>query len=242
MSQSDKGQEPSMEEILASIRRIISDDKDEEAPEETPAEETAEAASPAPAAAAAGPQVSTSAAMPDAAPAAKLTEAAAEVSGAPAQEDDGLVLTDIAEETPAPLAPPPSSSDDLAEAGRDAFLQEAAAPAASKPAEKTVPALRSDDLDAKVYKALQEDVGRSLLSPPIKEKSTSTFAELAGAIHARGFNLGNMDMTLEDLIRDLLRPHLKEWLDQNLPSIVERLVRAEIERMSREAEERKDLL
>ncbi len=238
MSQSDKGQEPSMEEILASIRRIISDDKDEEAPEEAPAEETAEAVSPAPAAAAPATQAETPAATPEAAPEATPADAPTDVPAT----DDSLVLTDIAEEAPPAQAPPPPSSEDLAEAGRDAFLQEAAAPAAGKPVEKTVPALRSDDLDAKVYKAMQEDVGRSLLSPPIKEKSTSTFAELAGAIHARGFNLGNMDMTLEDLIRDLLRPHLKEWLDQNLPSIVERLVRAEIERMSREAEERKDLL
>lgn len=39
--------------------------------------------------------------------------------------------------------------------------------------------------------------------------------------------------TLEDVVRDMLRPMLKEWLDANLPSMVERLVRAEIERVSR---------
>ena len=39
--------------------------------------------------------------------------------------------------------------------------------------------------------------------------------------------------TLEDLVRDMLRPMLKSWLDDNLPSVVERLVRAEIERVSR---------
>jgi uncharacterized protein len=39
--------------------------------------------------------------------------------------------------------------------------------------------------------------------------------------------------TLEDLVRDMLRPMLKAWLDANLPAMVERLVRAEIERVSR---------
>jgi cell pole-organizing protein PopZ len=39
--------------------------------------------------------------------------------------------------------------------------------------------------------------------------------------------------TLEDLVRDTLKPMLKAWLDANLPDIVERLVRAEIERVSR---------
>ncbi len=39
--------------------------------------------------------------------------------------------------------------------------------------------------------------------------------------------------TLEDLVREMLRPMLKVWLDDNLPSMVERLVRAEIERVSR---------
>jgi cell pole-organizing protein PopZ len=39
--------------------------------------------------------------------------------------------------------------------------------------------------------------------------------------------------TLEDLVREMLRPLLKSWLDDNLPGLVERLVRAEIERVSR---------
>lgn len=45
--------------------------------------------------------------------------------------------------------------------------------------------------------------------------------------------LTNNARTLEDLVREMLKPMLKVWLDDNLPSIVERLVRAEIERVSR---------
>ena len=39
--------------------------------------------------------------------------------------------------------------------------------------------------------------------------------------------------TLEDLVKEMLRPMLKSWLDDNLPTLVERLVRGEIERVSR---------
>ena len=39
--------------------------------------------------------------------------------------------------------------------------------------------------------------------------------------------------TLEDVVREALRPMLKSWLDENLPRVVERMVRAEIERVTR---------
>ncbi len=39
--------------------------------------------------------------------------------------------------------------------------------------------------------------------------------------------------TVEDLVREMLRPMLKHWLDDNLPGLVERMVRSEIERVSR---------
>ena len=41
------------------------------------------------------------------------------------------------------------------------------------------------------------------------------------------------DETLADMVREILRPMLKAWLDDNLPIMVERLVRAEIERVAR---------
>jgi len=45
--------------------------------------------------------------------------------------------------------------------------------------------------------------------------------------------LGNNARTLEDLVKEMLRPMLKTWLDDNLPGMVERIVRAEIERVAR---------
>jgi uncharacterized protein len=61
--------------------------------------------------------------------------------------------------------------------------------------------------------------------------------EVDNAVHA-AFNalaqtvLVNNSRTLEDLIREMLQPILKVWLDDNLPNIVERLVRLEIEQIS----------
>lgn len=287
MSQADnKGQaEPSMEEILASIRRIISDDQDEEpkAEEAAPAPDAPPAAAPAapvaaaPAAPVATPpkEVSAKSAPPTAAapapaaaapaapapaPAAPAPQPAAQPPQPPKADAEEMVLTEIVEDEPAP------ASEDLAEAGRDAFLQESAPKASADPVmvpvqttPKAAPAPKAEAA-AEPHDPLRHELDTSprgkrggsdvavydddggLISPPVKEQSTQTLEALAGLIHAKGFILGDVKMTLEDLIRDLLRPHLKDWLDRNLPTIVERLVRAEIERMSREAEERKDLI
>jgi uncharacterized protein len=62
--------------------------------------------------------------------------------------------------------------------------------------------------------------------------------EVNNAVHA-AFNalqqtvLVNNSRTLEDLLREMLQPVLKAWLDDNLPGMVERLVRVEIEQISR---------
>ena len=45
--------------------------------------------------------------------------------------------------------------------------------------------------------------------------------------------LTNNARTLEDLVKEMLRPMLKAWLDDNLPTLVERIVKAEIERVAR---------
>jgi hypothetical protein len=55
----------------------------------------------------------------------------------------------------------------------------------------------------------------------------SAFSTLANTV------LSNNARTLEDLVKEMLRPMLKSWLDDNLPVLVERIVKAEIERVSR---------
>ena len=68
---------------------------------------------------------------------------------------------------------------------------------------------------------------RALLSGPAAAVVDSAFNALAHTVQVRN------GRTLEDFVGELLRPMLKTWLDENLPAMVERLVRAEIERLSR---------
>ena len=68
---------------------------------------------------------------------------------------------------------------------------------------------------------------RDLLSNTASAAVDSAFNSLAHTV------LMQNARTLEDLVREMLRPMLKTWLDDNLPGMVERLVRAEIERVSR---------
>ncbi|MFZ0456997.1 MAG: DUF2497 domain-containing protein, partial [Rhodoplanes sp.] len=68
-----------------------------------------------------------------------------------------------------------------------------------------------------------------LLSPATTAAVDAALDALAHAAAAHS------PRTLEDIARELLRPMLKTWLDDNLPQLVERLVRAEIERISRGA-------
>jgi cell pole-organizing protein PopZ len=69
--------------------------------------------------------------------------------------------------------------------------------------------------------------------------SAATTAAVDSAFHALAQNAqvqvaqARDGRTLEEVVSELLRPMLKAWLDDNLPGLVERLVRAEIERVSR---------
>jgi cell pole-organizing protein PopZ len=53
----------------------------------------------------------------------------------------------------------------------------------------------------------------------------------------RGVPLGNVNKTLEDVVKELLRPMLKDWLDVNLPPLVERIVEKEIVKLVGRAED-----
>ena len=64
--------------------------------------------------------------------------------------------------------------------------------------------------------------------------STSTMAAVDSAFNSLAQTvIGQNARTLEDLVKEMLRPLLKSWLDDNLPGVVDRIVRAEIERVSR---------
>lgn len=72
----------------------------------------------------------------------------------------------------------------------------------------------------------------SLVAPTVAAATTATVGKLLAAVaQERGAAVSRGGPTIEDLVREEIRPLLKEWLDQHLPPIVERLVRAEIERV-----------
>lgn len=170
---SDQSQEPTMEEILASIRRIISED-------DAPAEPAAEAAPPPP-----PPE-------PEPEPI--------------SFDDDVLDLTDPI--APEPELPPLETVGDL-----DVYSPE------PEPAYTPPPAAPVFDRD---------EVADQLVGVSAASAAASAFGSLSSALL-----MPKDGRTLEDVVRELLRPLLKEWLDQNLPRIVETKVEEEVQRISR---------
>ena len=81
--------------------------------------------------------------------------------------------------------------------------------------------------------ALVDDVlqQESLISAATTDAAASAFAQLAGASDSN-LMLGRADRTLESLVREVMRPLLSTWLEANLPDVVERLVQAEIRKVS----------
>lgn len=166
--------EPTMEEILASIRRIISEDD---------------------------------------APKGEGAEAAAEAAPAD-DEDDVLELTERAhEEAPAEsgeevMAPPEPEAPPVVEARPEPVREpepvRAAEPVAPAPREEPLVSRRAATVAASAFRDLS-----SAAQPPRESR------------------------TLEDIARELLQPMLRQWLDDNLPRIVETAVREEVERISR---------
>jgi cell pole-organizing protein PopZ len=174
-----------MEEILASIRRILNDDE-----------------APAPQADATHP------------PAAE-------------EEDDDVLILD---QSMLVAQPAPDAAAGPAAAGPDADIAEAAAalPEAQAPSQEMEPvgaAVPPDPFDLPA--PLLE-----LVAPEAAAAAASSVGSLVRTLAAgRATQVYGGGPTLEDMVRAELRPLLKEWLDVNLPPMVERLVRVEIERV-----------
>jgi cell pole-organizing protein PopZ len=168
-----RAHEPSMEEILASIRNIIAEERESQqsaAPKPAPQR---------PVAPAAGPQIvySKDAATPQ------------RVAYAPSQRAD---------------SPPASDATSPKVVWRQS--------GSSDPESVADPVPHNEE---------------PLLSPEANEAVISSFEALSVNLAVRSAELA------DGLVREMLRPMLKQWLDENLPAIVERLVGAEIERVAR---------
>ena len=243
MSQTAKAQEPSMEEILASIRRIIADDdaskaaaKPAEPPKPAPAPAPKPAAPPPAAAAVPAPKPAP-APQPAPPPVAEKNSqddidamfAAAEAkSNGAAPQADILELTEAMEAVaePAPALRRIDATQDVIEAPLEPEPE-------PEPEPEFEPEPEPEPVELPTVQAARrqfhEDTGadRHLLSPRTTAAVDSAFNSLAQTV------LVQNSRTLDDLVREMLRPMLKAWLDDNLPNMVERLVRAEIERVSR---------
>ena len=210
MTQPAKSNEPSMEEILASIRRIIADDDAVKSAQPTP-----EQPPPPPAAAPVRPVAQ--------APAARVvppTPSPIEFAAPPATASGGVdeQAADILELTESMAAPPPPPAP------------AARAASGAAPAFRTIVAatdVEFADMPEKAPAPANADEQPRLISRATSTAVDSAFNTLAQTVLVQNAR------TLEDLVREMLRPMLKAWLDENLPGTVERLVRAEIERVSR---------
>jgi uncharacterized protein len=84
-----------------------------------------------------------------------------------------------------------------------------------------------------------DEPGDPLVSAASAETAVAAFGRLGAAVRERRVipspMLGPNGPTLEEIVRDALRPLLRAWLDEHLPAVVERLVREEIERLVRAA-------
>ncbi len=78
---------------------------------------------------------------------------------------------------------------------------------------------------------LHEESANALLAPEAQQAAAGSLGDLVHALTERRAQLYRSGPTLEDLVREEMRPLLKSWLDANLPPMVERLVRDEIERV-----------
>lgn len=185
--------EPSMEEILASIRKIISEDE---------------------------------------------AGAAAPSGGASAPSDDVLVLTEEVNEDGSPAKAAAPAFESLAP------LPEEPPPPPPPPVpdEPMVQLAEPEAVEPPPSAAPQPEFGRRLISDTTAAASLSALSELVSRTHREpnieSLPLGNVNRTLEDLTRELLRPMLKQWLDDNLPELVERAVREEIGRLAIDAQRR----
>ena len=177
MSDNSKDQtEASMEEILASIRRIISQDENKNSSDFIEAEEENEDSS-------------------------DFIEAEEENTESTDRIDDSiLVLTDVVDE---------NGSIDVSET-----------------LGKSEKNLNTDS----VFVNLGDQSQGPIVSSKVEELSVSLISDLVSELNS-GANMGSENKTLEQLTKEMLSTMLKEWLDANLPIIVENIVREEIKRI-----------
>ncbi|TWG60796.1 MULTISPECIES: PopZ family protein [unclassified Aminobacter] len=220
MAQTGSAQrEPSMEEILASIRRIIEDSDSVRQPLEEPAE--LRVVSPA---------------VEEQAPATD------EVQAFRAELDEAVeaVAEQMAEQVAEPAAPAAEapvepqvrevpqvqlSAEELTDVDVQKAVEAVSAPQAAAP--QAQPVVAAAPNSAPGGETTISGARPALLSETTQRQVSAAFGELSEAFAA------SRRRSFDEMAEEMLRPMLQEWLDNNLPTLVERLVREEIERVAR---------
>jgi cell pole-organizing protein PopZ len=207
----DRQADPSMEEILASIRKIIADD-DAAPPPRRPLGMSA------------GPTPRETPPPDGSRPNAIVTPLAPPSFGAPRPVAAAVPVVEVPAPPPAappePVRPEPASVVDLGRASAE--RRAAGEPPPSEPPRQANTAQGAPHGAAQG--ATQDD---TLVSNMTTTSVASAFQALSASVA-----LSTRDV-VDTHVREMLRPMLKKWLDDNLPTIVERLVRVEIERVAR---------
>jgi uncharacterized protein len=197
MAETRGDNEPSMEEILASIRRIISEDSEPR-------------------------------------------------RGAGTGGREGEVL-DLTEMLTADGSVVSLASRRMGQAPQGDAQPEPAEPALPEPEKQDMG--RGGGSSGKMHLSEQEhesvmseaEARANIISDNTIDASTASLGRLARAVRKeaalRALSGGEDDRRVEDLVRESMTPMLKDWLDRNLPQMVERLVREEIEKMVRRLQE-----
>jgi cell pole-organizing protein PopZ len=203
-------QEPSIEEILASIRQIISDDDE---PKVTSDVDVSAKAEPA-------------------------RESDLTLKG---EADTSSSFADVLDLT-APIEEPRESGLDLSNAPEEKF---------------TIPVATPEPKQESKFASIDIDLSEHVEAPRVSnldlsesnDDSDSIFTTMAATATTQAFSrlMSNIPVerdenktlyadgriTLEDIVKDMLRPMLREWINDNVPTIVERLVAKELEKLSR---------
>jgi cell pole-organizing protein PopZ len=247
--------EPSMDEILSSIRQIIADDDAAGVPRRPAIQAAPPPMQAAPAVAAPGPlDRDLSDMLDDIEPLALSTTQIVDD-----EEGEGLSFDDILADTENHVAPPVAAAaaplvepDDVTFAAEEPVPElpsfnpppSARVPFTPEPepvraAPEPEPARAAPEPEPFRPRpplaqaaplpdpTLTAEMAEELLEPATKAAVRNSITRLTG------LGIGNPGATIESLMRDMLRPMLKEWLDENLPSVVERMVEKEIARISR---------
>jgi cell pole-organizing protein PopZ len=135
-----------------------------------------------------------------------------------------MIADDPGRAAPKAPQPAPTPTPQIAAAPQGDVSGLSQRPGANTP---TVVWRRPQAVEAETAADAGEPSADPLLSPEANEAVALSFGALSANLEVRSAELA------DSMVRDMLRPMVKEWLDDNLPTMVERLVRDEIQRIAR---------